>query len=39
MSALEDISEEYAVAFGVFGDKRAIPYALASDNIYAYRTK
>ena len=37
VQALQSISEEYAVAFGSFGDKRAIPYAISSDNINAYR--
>jgi hypothetical protein len=38
VSALQTISERYAVAFGGFGDKRAIPYALPNQDPRAYIT-
>ena len=36
VSRLSHISEDYAVAFGGFGDKRAIPYALPSQDPRVY---
>ena len=37
MEALNNISDRYAVGFGGFGEKRASPFALPSDDERAYR--
>ena len=36
VSALENISSNYAVGFGSFGEKRALPFALPSSNSNVY---
>jgi hypothetical protein len=37
LAALSDISEQYAVAFGGFADKRAIPYSFPSQDPMTYQ--
>ena len=39
VAALSNISQEYAVAFGGFADKRAIPYSLPSQDAMTYQQK
>ena len=36
VAALNNITTDYAVGFGYFGEKRAVPYALSSDSPNAY---
>ena len=36
MEALNNISEKYAVGFGGFGEKRAVPSALPNDDKRTY---
>ena len=39
VATLSNISQEYAVAFGGFADKRAIPYSLPSQDPMTYQQK
>jgi hypothetical protein len=39
VAALSNISEQYAVAFGGFADKRAIPYSLPGQDAMTYQQK
>ena len=39
VEALQNISDRYAIGFGGFADKRALPYALPSDDPKTYQAR
>ena len=39
MAELNNITTKYAVGFGSFGEKRAVPYAVSDDRPEAYHLK
>ena len=39
VDALQNISDRYAIGFGGFADKRALPYALPSDDPKTYHSR